>query len=77
MTNTATSEVRLREIQIAAPDVTTIPPPLTDDPADDIILQAGETQQFVLTYAPTLPSLADPTVQNLAMAAGLVIVSTA
>ena len=40
--------------EIAAPDVTVLPS-LTID----IVLQAGETQQFVLTYAPTRPNLND------------------
>ena len=76
VTNTGTAALTLREIQIAAPDVTVVPP-LTAAAGDDIILQAGETQRFRLTYAPTLPSLDDPTCHAFDLTNGLVIVSDA
>ena len=50
--------VTLFEIQLNAPNVT-IDLPLGSDAADDIQLEAGETQRFQLTYAPGVSDVAD------------------
>ena len=76
VTNTASAPLTISEIQINAPDVT-LDLLLTDDPADDIVLQAGETQRFCLTYAPTSPSLTDPDARDFDLSAGLVVLSNA
>ena len=74
VTNAGAWAVTLREIRVNAPDVT-VDPPLTAETDDDLLLQPGQTRQFKLTYAPTLPSLADDTCQGFDLADGLVILT--
>lgn len=76
VTNTGASSVTLSEFQFNAPNVT-ISPPLTPAPGDDIVVGPGQTQRFHLTYAPTLPSLADATVQTFNLTNGVVLLSNA
>lgn len=74
VTNTGATAITLFEFQLNAPNVT-ISPPLTSSAADNIVLGPGQTQRFNLTYAPTLPSLSDVTVQTFNLANGLVLLS--
>ena len=60
VTNTSMSPLTLFEIQINAPDVSA-DITLTSDPSDDIVLPPGATQRIHLTYAPSVPTLADRT----------------
>ena len=76
VTNTGHAPLTVFEIRINAPDVT-VDLPLTDDPADDVVLAVGETRRLALTYAPVLPSLADATAQDFDLGDGLVILSDA
>lgn len=76
VTNTGTSTVTLAEFQFNAPNVT-ISPPLTPAPGDDIVVGPGQTQRFHLTYAPTLPSLANSAVQTFNLTNGVVLLSNA
>ncbi|MCL6501489.1 MAG: hypothetical protein K6T86_02310 [Pirellulales bacterium] len=74
VTNTGLLSVTLFEIVINAPDVS-VNVVLTSDPGDDIVLGPGASQTFVLTYAPTLPSLLNPTRQNFDLANGVVLLN--
>lgn len=74
VTNTSATPVTLSQFQFNAPNVT-ITPPLTAAAGDDIVLGAGQTQRFQLRYAPTLPSLADSTVQTFNLTNGVVLLS--
>ena len=74
VTNNSTSPVTLFEIQVNAPDVTTSPA-LTASAGDDIVLNPGQVQRFQLTYAPSVPTVSDGTVQTFSAAEGLVILS--
>ena len=76
VTNTSGASITLQEFQINAPNVT-ISPPLVAGAGDDIVLAPGQTRRFNLTYAPTIPSLANAAVQTFNLANGLVLLSTA
>lgn len=76
VTNTGASSITLFEFQINAPNVT-ISPPLTTGAGDDIVLAPGQTRRFNLTYAPTIPSLANASVQTFNLTNGLVMLSNA
>lgn len=74
VTNTGASSITLTEMQINAPNVT-ISPPLGPGAGDDIVVGPGQTRRFNLTYAPTLPSLANATTQTFNLTNGLVLLS--
>ncbi len=76
VTNTENGPLTLFEIQVNAPGVT-LDTPLTSSPADDITLQSGEEMQFVLTFAPDLPSLTDSNHYDFSFLSGLIILSDA
>jgi hypothetical protein len=76
VTNSSATPVTLTQFQFNAPNVT-ITPPLTAAAGDDIVLTPGQTQRFYLRYAPTLPTLADPTVQTFNLTNGVVLLSNA
>ena len=71
VTNTGRWPLTIFEVRTAAPDVT-VDGPLTAD----VVLQVGQTQRFVLTYDPSLPTVQDATTQDFDLAAGLVILTS-
>ena len=74
ITNDGQSPLTLYETRLGVPQVQ-LDVMLTSDPADDIVLAPGQSQRFRLTYAPTLPGLADTVGQNFALPDGLVILN--
>ncbi len=74
--NSGESPLTISEILVNAPDVS-VTPSLTGDPSDDVVLLPGQIQRFVLRYAPSVPTAADPTRQDFDLTDGLVILSNA
>jgi len=74
--NPGTSPLVIHEIQIDAPGVA-VDPALTADPADDVVLPAGQTRRFRLAYAPSTPNPQDASAESFCLADGLVILSNA